>query len=135
MTLELDIKGDPAPQGSKKIIKGRLIEASSEKLKRWRKAIAAECVEKQKTHNTFYTGPVRVEVVFFLPRPKTITKDKREYPIVPPDLDKLCRGLLDGIGQSQIVWGDDSQVVELMASKVYAENPDNAGAKVLITVL
>jgi Holliday junction resolvase RusA-like endonuclease len=47
---------------------------------------------------------------------------KRAYPIVPPDLDKLARAVLDGIGQSEVIWGDDSQVIELAATKVYADN-------------
>jgi Holliday junction resolvase RusA-like endonuclease len=46
-------------------------------------------------------------------------------------VDKLLRGLLDGIGQSQVVWGDDSQVVEVYATKIY--NPEWSGAEVTIT--
>jgi Holliday junction resolvase RusA-like endonuclease len=50
---------------------------------------------------------------------------------LPPDLDKLCRGLLDGIGQSEVIWGDDSQVVRLVAEKRYAKD-EELGASVLI---
>lgn len=117
--MRLEIYGDPAPQGSKRIIHGRLVEASSEKLKRWRKAIAAQCQATRLVTDKFYTDSVAVRVVFYLPRPKTV---KRGFPIVPPDLDKLCRGLLDGIGQSQVIWGDDSQVIDLHATKVYADD-------------
>jgi Holliday junction resolvase RusA-like endonuclease len=75
-------------------------------------------------------GPVRVEVDFYLPRPPSVTIKKRALPIVPPDIDKLCRGLLDGIGQGLItgkvgdgiIYGDDSQVVELIARKHYADD-------------
>jgi crossover junction endodeoxyribonuclease RusA len=132
MQIKLDIYGDPAPQGSKRIIHGRLVEASSEKLRRWRKAIAAECAAAKGDSNIFFTGPVRVEVVFFMPRPKSVKESVRPWPIVPPDLDKLCRGLLDGIGQSEVIWGDDSQVVVLLADKVYADNRE-PGATVNIT--
>jgi len=132
MQIRLEVAGDPAPQGSKKIMRGRLIEASGEKLKKWRKAIAAECVAAREHNDVFFTGPVYVEVIFYMPRPKTIPERKRQYPIVPPDLDKLCRGLLDGIGQSMMIWGDDSQVVHLNAKKYYDD--DHAiGATVLIT--
>ena len=129
VAIELEIFGDPAPQGSKRIIKGRLIEASSAKLTRWRKAIAERCQNARQEQDTFFTGPVSVEVFFYLPRPKTV---KRAWPIVPPDLDKLCRGLLDGIGQSEVIWGDDSQVVNLVAWKAYADDRD-PGAFVKIT--
>jgi Holliday junction resolvase RusA-like endonuclease len=63
-------------------------------------------------------------------------------PIVPPDIDKLCRGLLDGIGQGfdtgkvgdGIIYGDDSQVVELIARKHYADDRQ-PGALVQISSL
>lgn len=134
MNLNLDIFGNPAPQGSKRIIKGRLVEASSEKLRKWRKAVAKECQEARAKHDVFFTGPVRVEVIFYLPRPASVKQSKRPWPIVPPDLDKLCRGLLDGIGQSEMVWGDDSQVVALIATKCYADGRE-PGATVHISGL
>jgi Holliday junction resolvase RusA-like endonuclease len=70
-------------------------------------------------------------VDFFLPRPASVTFKKRPMPIVPPDLDKLTRGLLDGIGQSEVIWGDDSQVVEILATKHYADNRP-AGATIRV---
>lgn len=132
MQISLNIFGDPAPQGSKRVFNGRVVEAAGEKLKRWRKEIARECVAARESNDVFFTGPVMVNVVFFLPRPKTVKKEKREWPIVPPDIDKLCRGLLDGIGQSEMIWGDDSQVVCLIADKVYADSRE-PGATVTIT--
>ena len=128
-SIELEIFGDPAPQGSKRIIQGRLIEASSAKLNRWRKAIAERCQNAKEQEDIFFSGPVSVEVFFYLPRPKTV---KRAWPIVPPDLDKLCRGVLDGIGQSEVTWKDDSQVIKLVAWKAYADDRD-PGAFVKIT--
>ena len=133
MNLHLEIFGNPAPQGSKKIIHGRLIEASSDKLRRWRKEIARVCTEaRAQNEDVFFLGPVRVEVCFFMPRPASVKQSKRPWPIVPPDLDKLCRGLLDGIGQSELIWGDDSQVVNLIATKCYADARE-PGASVTIT--
>jgi Holliday junction resolvase RusA-like endonuclease len=133
MEISLRVFGDPAPQGSKRIVRGnRLIEAAGEKLKRWRRDIAAECSRaKQEKIDVFFTEAVEVSVVFYMPRPKTVTEAKRPHPIVPPDLDKLCRGLLDGIGQSEVIWGDDSQVVRLVAEKRYAKD-EELGASVLI---
>ena len=55
-------------------------------------------------------------------------------PIVPPDLDKLLRAVGDGIGQSGLIWGDDSQICEISARKHYAD--DRApGAVILIKSL
>ena len=134
MKIELEILGDPAPQGSKRIIYGRIVEASSEKLKKWRRAIADDCIEARQTQDYFFTDAVEVTAIFYLPRPKSVKPDKREYPIVPPDLDKLARGLLDGIGQSQMIWGDDSQVIKLSVQKHY-DDKHPTGASVIISAL
>jgi Holliday junction resolvase RusA-like endonuclease len=130
----LRIDGLPKPQGSKRVFNGRIVEASGNALKVWRKAIADECLKQVDETHKLFLGPVRVEVVFYLPRPKTVKLKDRALPIVPPDLDKLARGLLDGIGQSEVVWGDDSQVIELHARKHYDDDKPQ-GAEVSITEL
>lgn len=127
-TIQLEVIGEPAPQGSKKIIQGRLVEASK-KLKPWRKAVAEAC--RASGNENLLLGPVEVVAVFYLTRPPSVKQSKRALPIVPPDTDKLCRALLDGIGDSEVIWGDDSQVVRLIASKEYADNR-KAGAEVTI---
>lgn len=131
--MQLRIEGLPKPQGSKRVYNGRVVEASGNALKAWRKAIADACLAEVNENHRLLLGPVRVDVVFYLPRPKTVSEEKRPLPIVPPDIDKLARGLLDGIGQSQMVWGDDSQVIELRAVKVYGT--DFIGAEVRIAEL
>ena len=132
--MEIRIYGDPAPQGSKRVFNGRIVEASGNKLKIWRKAIAAACQNLVTEEHLLLLGPVRVEVEFYLPRPASVTQKKRPLPIVPPDLDKLLRGLLDGIGQSEVIWGDDSQVVQIEAVKLYADDTE-PGATVTIYAL
>lgn len=87
-------------------------------------------------------GPLRVEVDFYLPRPASVKLTKRPFPIVPPDVDKLARACLDGVGQGHetgkvgdsVIWGDDSQVVELIARKFYADDRE-PGAVIKITEL
>lgn len=130
--IELEIFGFPKPQGSKRHVgNGILIEAAGESLKKWRREIAAAC---QATSTEKLTGPLKVEAVFFLPRPKSITPRQRPLPILPPDIDKLARGLLDGIGQAGNIWGDDSQVTQLIVNKFYADDRE-PGASVKITEL
>lgn len=128
--IELEIFGNPKPQGSKRHVgNGILIEAAGPPLKLWRQQIAAAC-EVQEA-GPFY-GPVKVEAIFFLPRPKSVSQKARPLPIKPPDLDKLARALLDGIGQSDNIWGDDSQVITMTVSKFYADSRE-PGATVTIT--
>jgi crossover junction endodeoxyribonuclease RusA len=130
----LRIDGLPKPQGSKRVFNGRIVEAAGNALKVWRKAIAYECLKQVDDTHKLFLGPVRVEVDFYLPRPKTVKLKDRALPIVPPDVDKLARGMLDGIGQSQVVWGDDSQVIELVARKHY-DDEKSQGAEVSINEL
>lgn len=137
----IKVFGIPTPQGSKRVFNGRVVEAAGQKLKVWRKAIAAACQELISEEHSLLLGPVRVEVDFYLPRPPSVTIKKRSSPIVPPDIDKLCRGLLDGIGQGPsgkvgdgMVYGDDSQVIELIARKHYADDRE-PGADITITAL
>lgn len=106
-----------------------MVEAAGQKLKVWRKAIADSCQSIISEEHSLLLGPIRVEVDFYLPRPASVTHKKRPYPIVPPDLDKLARAALDGIGQGisgksgdGLIWGDDSQVIELVATKSYADD-------------
>lgn len=130
--IELDVYGEPAPQGSKRVFRGRLVEAQGERLKKWRKAIAEAC-KAYETENIIL-GPVRLEVDFYLTRPKSVSISKRPFPIVPPDCDKLVRAVGDGIGQSEVIWADDSQIVEIIARKFYAD--DRApGAQIKVTAL
>jgi Holliday junction resolvase RusA-like endonuclease len=130
--IELDVYGEPAPQGSKRVFRGRLVEAQGDRLKKWRKAIADACAAHQ-TENIIL-GPVRLEVDFYLTRPKSVSITKRPLPIVPPDCDKLVRAVGDGIGQSECIWGDDSQIVEIIARKFYADDRE-PGAVIKITVV
>ena len=128
--ITVEVYGEPAPQGSKRVYNGRIVEAGSKKLKPWRKAIAQACFDLLSQDTQLITGPLRVEVDFYLPRPATVTIKKRALPIVPPDLDKLARACLDGLNQGAdtgrigdgVIYADDSQVVELIARKFYADD-------------
>lgn len=112
--------GRPAPQGSKRHVGGgRFIEASKY-LPAWRLAVT-QCAIYEATltgHETI-TGPVELEVVFYLERPKTVTETVRPEPTVPPDLDKLIRGVCDALTDAA-VFEDDAQVVKLVVFKRYA---------------
>ena len=116
---------DPAPQGSKKYVGSRrtasganipLIIESSPKLPAWRKAVNDAVIQGMHDSGDLskFDGAVKVEAVFYLARKPSV---KREWPIVPPDVDKLTRGLLDAC---KAVWTDDALVVKLEVSKKYA---------------
>jgi Holliday junction resolvase RusA-like endonuclease len=130
--LAFDVFGEAAPQGSKKayVVKGRavLVESSS-KVKPWRASVAASAHEAAHSSGWLKTdGPVAVEVTFWLKRPASV---KRPLPERKPDIDKLLRGVLDGISDSGAVWADDARVVDVTARKRYAD--DFVGASITVT--
>lgn len=128
--LQVFVPGIPEPQGSKQaFIRGNravLVEANK-KLPAWRKQVT-EKLEAANASCEPLSGAVDVQIVFFLPRPKTV---KRLFPSVKPDIDKLVRAILD-CGTRAGIYNDDSQVVEVVAHKFYADEEQPAGA--LITV-
>ncbi len=66
-----------------------------------------------------FAGPLSVTVVVFLRMPGSVPKRDRltALPAKRPDLDNYVKCLLDGLSP---LWGDDSQVVDLVARKRYA---------------
>ncbi len=122
--LSFDVYGLPAPQGSKRHVGGgRMIEASK-KVGPWRAAVV-EAVAPLSFEP--FSGSVGIEIVFWLEKPKTV---KRDLPTVPPDLDKLVRGLFDALTIAS-VWTDDSIVIEVKSWKFYADHGE-PGASVRI---
>lgn len=118
--FHLFIAGTPIPQGSKtaRVINGRAIMfEANKKHKSWRETLTHAMRGAAPTDQ-----PVRVELTFIFERPKTV---KREYPSVKPDIDKLCRSVLDAA--TGYLFKDDSQVVVLNARKDYG---DKAGVLV-----
>lgn len=116
----------PATQGSKKYVGTRrtatgnnipLIVESHPGLPKFRKAITDAVIEAN-TEQMRFTGPVKVIATFYLPKAKS---SSAVYPVNQRsgDLDKYLRALLDAVTKSEL-WGDDSQVVEVEAYKLYA---------------
>jgi Holliday junction resolvase RusA-like endonuclease len=142
MTLTFSIIGTPAPQGSKTRNRYGAVYEASPKVKPWRqdvKAVAREAIEAGGP--TFPTGPVIVGIRFRLARPKghygtgrnagQLRPSAPKVPDVKPDLDKLVRSTLDGMGEAG-VWRDDAQVVGLWVVKEYATDTLPVGATVSV---
>jgi crossover junction endodeoxyribonuclease RusA len=125
--LTVRLLGEPAPQGSKNIgANGQLYESAARAVAAWRSAIVwqVRSAMRQQRHPGFYAGPVALDVVFFLVRGQTIT---RELPHVKPDVDKLLRSTLDGLTMSGVV-KDDAQITTVRCRKRYG-SPPGAGLR------
>jgi crossover junction endodeoxyribonuclease RusA len=123
--LRVVVNGKPAPQGSKRIGRYGGMFEMSKGLTPWREAVRSET--QQATTAAAWpgcTGPVRIDVVFYLPRPKGHYGTGRNGGIVKPsapvypcnrrtgDIDKLVRAVLDGLKEGGAM-ADDSLAVEL----------------------
>ena len=60
---------------------------------------------------------VRVTMAFYLPRPQRLPKRVTAH-VKAPDLDKLARTVFDAL--TRVVFHDDAQVVDLVATKRHA---------------
>jgi crossover junction endodeoxyribonuclease RusA len=141
--IRLRVNGIPAPQGSKRHVgNGRMVEMSKA-VGPWREAVRAEAQRKlsmSAARTRYMPGgegvAVFVTIVFVLPRPKGhygtgrnagIVKDSAPWrPATKPDVDKLARAVLDALTGTLL--GDDAQVADLVASKVYASAEQPPGA-------
>jgi len=112
------VRGLPIPQGSTRtwVTNGRPVITSAAKgLSVWRRLVAD--VAQDYAPPQLWEGPIRMDLTFGLPKPKSAPKRKRVWPDKRPDLDKLTRAVLDAL--THVMFVDDSQVVEIHASKDY----------------
>lgn len=138
MVLTFALHGLPIAQGSKSY-KGQtragraILVESSKALKPWRLEVqrsieAAIRAAAPPACGFPLVGPVAVDLVFTMPKPKSAPKTRITYPIVKPDLDKLFRAVLDAATYAGL-FGDDSQVVDSHVSKVYPRETPRALAQ------
>jgi Holliday junction resolvase RusA-like endonuclease len=83
---------------------------------------ASRAVQEQRQGQPIL-GPVRVRVVFHLPRPKSLKRGVLEH-TKKPDADKLARNVGDAL--RQIAYEDDASVVEWAIRKCYAVDAPHA---------
>lgn len=74
------------------------------------------------------TGPLKVELWFYRPVQKSISKKERALrltgahrPTVKPDTDNFIKSTLDGL--NGLLWEDDRQIVDIIAHKYYSDHP------------
>lgn len=123
------VAGIPAPKGSARAIKRgdrAVLIASSSNANRdaqraWATAVgwAAKAVHRAAP----WTGPIGLDVTFYVARPKSVT---RALPEVKPDGDKLLRATADAL--TGILFVDDGQIVDWIARKRYATAEEPCGA-------
>lgn len=84
--------------------------------KKWQTLIGDTFLLTFKNHDIWYDCAISLKIVFYMPYPASLPKD-RVYPCVKPDIDKLTRTILDAL--TGVLYIDDSQVVKLEVCKQY----------------
>lgn len=143
------VHGIPAPQGSKRAVRNQstgriaLVEMSKAVVP-WRQDVAlAALAVVNEVDGWPYDGPVRLELEFWLPRPKGHYRTGRyadqlrlEAPAWPagrPDVDKLARSTLDAL--TGVVVDDDAQCVSLTVVKRYLDRGMRPGCQIEVDPL
>lgn len=125
--ITITVIGPPQPQGSKKAFYNRrigraIIVEDNAKNRPWRESVkhAALAVMGRDSHLVpAVSGPVEIDVIFTMPRPKKYEKSATALPSARPDIDKLLRSSGDALTDAG-VYQDDSNVVVINARKLYA---------------
>lgn len=66
----------------------------------------------------FVSGPLRLDLLAVLPRPKSMPGRDLAWHAVRPDEDNIRKAVLDGMDWA---WGDDAQVCAGSTTKAYSE--------------
>lgn len=111
---------EPKPKGRPRFAKrGNFVKAYTDA-----KTKGYEQVVRNQLRHSFAESPlegaIAINLIFFLPRPKSVKKNKRPFPTVKPDLDNLVKSFLDAA--NGILFKDDNLIVEIVAVKRYADN-------------
>lgn len=85
-------------------------------------------LDKYPDHVVLQEEAIKLTIIAYLDIPKSTSKKKREKmirneirPTKKPDIDNIVKIILDGL--NKLAYYDDTQVVELVVSKFYAEEP------------
>lgn len=133
---ELKVSGEPIAQPRPRAFVGTNGKAAvydKGKASPWRDRVhvAASIGEVPKG----LTGPIRLGLLFELPRPKRLRKGTSPCGLVPhtnvPDIDNLAKAVMDALSVYG-VWKDDRQVHALFASKWYVGMSTTEGVTIKI---
>lgn len=127
------VAGVPVGQGNMRafVVNGRarVTHKNGSKIDTWRRTITDATHRQLGEEIELMTGPVRLSAAFRLPRPASLPKRRRTWPVGARsgDLDHYLRALADGI--TGVLLDDDSRIVDAHVTKDFA----NPGAQPGVT--
>lgn len=139
--LEVRVIGRPAPQGSHDVGEHGYVMHSSKYLKAWRHAVNRD------TRKAYVAAGLTGDDMPLIPYPESVVLwiehvvlDEQcaaagtVAPTGSPDVDKLTRATIDGLGEAR-AFTNDSQVVLVTASKRRRNRGEDVGALIKIETL
>jgi len=144
VVIAFDVFGMPGPQGSKRFVglsragRGIMVESSA-KVKPWREAVKLAAREAMRAAGVeTIDAPVRVRMIFTVPKPVSAPKTRMTWPMRKPDGSKLQRSTEDAISDAGL-WRDDARIVEWYGAKRYPGEGDGAlqapGVRISVEVI
>lgn len=142
--VEFSVLGTPIPKGSTRSFlhksSGRVVTMNANaKSKPWMACVASAARDVLEGDEAGpWTGMASVRAVFAMPRPKAhygtkgLKANAPTHQTTKPDIDKLVRCVLDAL--TGVAWRDDSQVVEVVATKRYVFEDEPAGCLVTLAM-
>lgn len=129
--IDFIVPGKAEPQGSKTRTRFGVREDNPRTMP-WRGRVALAAHDYMVAHmlGLITDVPVVITLEFVMPRPTTTPKSYTPAAVKKPDIDKLCRAILDGI--THVVIATDSQVTRLVADKRLAEIGEEAHARIQV---
>jgi Holliday junction resolvase RusA-like endonuclease len=132
--VTIEVLGRPSPKGSMrafvvgKVNPRAVITAGNDSvgLKLWAGLVAEAARGAMEGRRIYVDTPLIVNITFRMTRPTghvskatgLILKSAPTWPAVKPDIDKLARSTLDAL--TGVVFDDDSRIVSLAATKIWA---------------
>ena len=122
--LELTFKIIPRGKGRPRFFaRGKFVQVYTDAAtKKHENELAKQAKAQLPSDYEKLSGPLAVDLKFYMPRPKSLPKkDWEGYHWKKPDLDNMEKILWDSL--NDIVWNDDSQIAYISASKRYSDEP------------
>ena len=115
-------RGTPAAQPRPRMVRATGRTYTPDTADAWKAAVKAAW--RQAKEESF-SGHLRLNLQFMIPRPKghlttrgALTKSAPRHHIGKPDIDNLCKAVMDALTNAS-AYGDDCQIVELRVGKVW----------------
>lgn len=117
--LSFFVSGIPLAQGRPRFKRvGKFTKTyDPAKSKSWKESVRWQFIEQMhKENRSMIEGVIEADLVFLLPRPKSLPK-KTKYHVKKPDLDNLVKSVFDAL--QGIAFHSDSQIYKMTVTKLY----------------